>query len=172
MSLPLQGKEQGKRHFALQLIPDVPDVRRQVMDFRIRRAPEELEATGFMDIVPSKFSGKHWQVGSLFIWEDSFNVAEGIVAQHLPTFDHMAINEISRPVGAAIIAEWQSVGGRLPDLTADEAITELYLAGWFQEQFREEFDSSRAEMATLLRELSQECGQFYAQSEWITILGV
>ena len=46
------------------------------------------------------------------------------------------------------------------------------LAGFRRMQFREEFDSSRAEMATLLRELSQECGQFYAQSEWITILGV
>jgi hypothetical protein len=51
------------------------------MDYRIRRSPQELESTGFMEICPWRFSEKYWQEGCLFVWEDSFNVAEGIVVR-------------------------------------------------------------------------------------------
>ena len=142
------------------------------MDYRIRRTPEELESTGFMEICPRKFSGTHWQRGCLFVWEDSFSVAEGIVARHLPTFDHMSPNDIPRTIGAAIVADWEAVAGRLPTLTPNEASAELHLAGGFHERFCEDFAENRLQVATLLRDLAQECRQFYAQSEWVCIIGV
>jgi len=142
------------------------------MDYRIRRTPDELESTGLMEICPSKFSGKHWQPGSLFVWEDAFNVAEGIVLRHLPSFDHMSSNDIPASIGAAIIADWLAAADRLPKQTSSEASAELHLAEWFREPFHEDFVERRSEIVTMLRALAYDCRQFYSRSEWLCIIGV
>ncbi len=143
-----------------------------MMDYRIRRTPDELESTGFMEICPSKFSGEHWRPGSLFVWEDSFNVAEGIVLRHLPSFDHMSSNDIPESIGAAIIDDWLAAADRLPNQTSSEASVELHLEEWFRERFHEEFAGHRFEIATMLRELAHDCRRFYSRSEWLCIIGV
>ena len=54
------------------------------MDYRIRRNPEELDSTGYVEIGPGEYSGHHWQKSFLFVWEDAFVHAEGIVRKHFP----------------------------------------------------------------------------------------
>ncbi|MBL8001302.1 MAG: hypothetical protein JNL05_05005 [Flavobacteriales bacterium] len=142
------------------------------MDYRIRRSPDDLESTGFVEIYPWKDSGDSWQHGGLFIREDAFNVAEGIVMRHQPGFDHLSSNDIPRSVGMAIVADWRSVADRLPSLSPIEAATELNLDDWFVEGFLSEFANHRSEIVAMLRDLAQECRQFYGQSKWVCIIGM
>ena len=59
------------------------------MDYRVRRTKAELDSSGYMEIGPGQYSGKHWQDGFLFVWEDAFGMAEGIIVKHYPDYDHL-----------------------------------------------------------------------------------
>ena len=87
------------------------------MDYRVRRAKSELESTGYIEIGPGKYSGEHWQDGFLFIWEDAFGMAEGILTKHFPKYDHFSMNYIPKDIGQKIVAEWRDVADRLPGMS-------------------------------------------------------
>ena len=91
------------------------------MDYRIRRDPAELDSTGYIEIGPGRYAGRHWQPGFLFVWEDAFGMAEGIVVRHLPEYDHFDMNDIPRAVGLTIVADWRSAAAQLPVLNEDAA---------------------------------------------------
>jgi hypothetical protein len=77
------------------------------VDYRVRRETSELDSTGYVEIGPGKYDGTHSQDGFLFVWEDAFDMAEGIVAKHVPTYDHFSITDIPKEVGQKVIAEWR-----------------------------------------------------------------
>lgn len=78
--------------------------------YQIRTDPKakELDSTGYMEIGPGRYNKKHWQPGFLFIWEDAFGMAEGIVTKHFPSYDHFGMNDISNKIGKEIITEWRT----------------------------------------------------------------
>jgi hypothetical protein len=142
------------------------------VDYRIRRNKAELDSTGYIEIVPGKYSGKHWQEGSLFIWEDAFGMAEGILAKHVAEYDHLAMNDIPKTVGARVTAEWRDVARRLPTMTADQAGDALNLHTSFREILEDELMAHRHDMAGMLESLADNCDAFYQRGEWVCILGV
>ncbi|MFZ4396090.1 MAG: hypothetical protein ACOYOU_10745 [Kiritimatiellia bacterium] len=71
------------------------------MDYQIRADSKELDPTGYMEIGPGRYNKKHWQPGFLFIWEDAFGMAEGIVTKHFPSYDHFGMNDISKKIASA-----------------------------------------------------------------------
>jgi hypothetical protein len=142
------------------------------MDYVIRRRADELDSTGYVEIGPGRYTGKHWQDGFLFVWEDAFGMAEGIVAKHLPAYDHFEMNEIPRDVGLAITAEWRDVAAKLRALSPVEAHAALNLDASYHARLNEELSSHREEIAQLLRELAEECERFYLQGDWICVLGM
>jgi hypothetical protein len=142
------------------------------MDYRIRRSKGELDSTGYVEIAPGKYSGKHWQDGSLFIWGDAFGMAEGILAKHFPEYDHLAMNDIPKHVGTKVIAEWRDAARRIPTLPPGKAYDALNLRASYRERLDEEFDRGRVEIAEMLELVALECDAFYQRGEWVCILGV
>ena len=142
------------------------------MDYAIRRNPRELDSTGYIEIGPGSYAGKHWQDGFIFVWEDAFGMAEGILSRHMPAYDHFGMNDIPRDIGLTVIADWRNAADFLGDLSPTEIHTALNLAASYHEQLESEIETHRVEIARLLRELADECEGFYRRSEWICVLGM
>ncbi len=142
------------------------------MDYRVRRRKSELESTGYMEIGPGKYSGEHWQDGFLFIWEDAFGMAEGILTKHFPKYDHFSMNDIPKDIGQKIVAEWRDVADRLPGMSPEQAHTALNLSAPYRDRLDSEVEPHREEIARMLRELADACGGFYSREDWVCILGM
>lgn len=114
------------------------------MDYKIRRKKSELDSTGYMEIGPGKYSGKHWQDGFLFVWEDAFGMAEGIVLKHFKDYDHFEMNDIPKGVGQLIANGWKKAALSLEhadqseyqDLLNLDAVYRSYMADEVSEHKR------------------------------------
>ena len=142
------------------------------MDYRIRKDPSELDSTGYIEIGPGRYSGHHWQPGFLFVWEDAFGMAEGLIARHLPEYDHFGMNDIPRTTGLAIVAEWREAAAELPGLNDEAVHTRLSLDASYRTWAGPEIAAHRPDIARLLGDLADECEVFYGQGEWICVLGM
>src|SRR5262249_37615703 len=122
-------------------------------------------------IGPGKFSGQHWQEGFLFVWEDAFGLAEGIVSKHFPSYDHLSMNDIPEDLGRRIAADWREAAARLGGMTAAEVRSALNLPEWYA-QLDDELVSRQSEIAGMLRELADGVENFCNREDWFCILGV
>ena len=78
------------------------------IDYNIYRNVADLDSTGLFEIGPGRYSGKHWQDRFVFVWEDAFACAEGIVIRHFPDYDHFSMNDIQSDVGLKITSAWRN----------------------------------------------------------------
>jgi hypothetical protein len=142
------------------------------VDYRIRRDPGELDSTGYMEIGPGPYDGKHWQVGFIFVWEDAFGMAEGILAKHFPAYDHFSMNNVPKDQGSKVIEEWRCVAGRLADMSVSEVSTALNLAASYRSNLDSDVATHTREISLMLRELADACHAFYERSESVCVLGM
>lgn len=143
------------------------------IDYTIYRKAESLEGTGYFEIGPGRYSGKHWQEGFVFIWEDAFASAEGIIIRHFPDYDHFAMNDIQKDIGSKIISEWRSAARKL-QLVADSSETAelLNIKESYGLQLEPIAFSDCDKIAEMLLEIADECESFYKSDEWICVLGM
>lgn len=141
------------------------------MDYQLRRSKGELASTNFLEIGPGRYVGAHWQEGFLFVWDEAFVVAEGILSKHFPDYDHYAMNDLPEEIGEKVIAEWRSVARQLDRLDVADARRALNLAN-ADPELDHELATHRRDIARMLRELADECEKFYQKSEWICVLGI
>src|SRR3989304_3481557 len=113
------------------------------MDYAVRHNPKNLESTGFIEIMPGRYTGKHWQDGAIFIWEDAFTIAEGIIQEYFPQYDHLAMNDIPRSAGRLIAKDLQNAADTLQFADPASAGTTLRLPSWFRQDFDKEFLAHR-----------------------------
>ena len=125
-----------------------------------------------MEIGPGKYSGVHWQKGFLFVWEDAFGMAEGILAKYVPNYDHFSMTDIPKEVGRNVVIEWRNVADRLGRLSAAEASAALNLAASYRDGLEDDVTVHKAEIANMLRELADACSEFYDRHDWVCILGM
>ena len=142
------------------------------MDYRIRREKTELDSTGYMEIGPGKYSGTHWQDGFLFVWEDAFGMAEGVIVRHFPAYDHFSMNEIPREIGRKIVADWREVASQIGNTSAKQIHSALNLKDSYRTRLDSEIASHETEIANMLRELADGCDEFLEHEEWLCILGM
>jgi hypothetical protein len=142
------------------------------VDYRIHRSKNELDSTGYIEIAAGKYTGTHRRDGSMFVWGDAFTVVEGVVARHLPSYDHLSTNDIPKAVGNRIVSEWREIAEWLPAMKSDEVRAALNLATWFGAGFDNELTKHRADIVGLLRGLADGCDDFYAAEEWVCVLGM
>lgn len=143
------------------------------IDYNIYRNPADLDSTGFFEIGPGRYSGEHWQDGFVFVWEDAFAFAEGIVIRHFPDYDHFAMNDIQKEVGLTITSEWRRAARELQSVV-DSSNVVLLLN--IKESYRLHLEltafSDRDKIAGMLSELADICESFYRSGDWICLLGM
>ena len=142
------------------------------MDYRLNKNKAELDSTGYMEIGPGKYSSEHWQDGFIFIGEDAFGVAEGIIERHFPTYDHIGMNDLPRAIAVKVIRDLRSAAGILQSLNRFEIETALNLTAAQYAELGAEVETNREEISNLLRALANECEDFLRQSDWLCILGM
>lgn len=142
------------------------------MDYTVRRDPKVLDSTGYMEIGPGTYNGQHWQEGFLFVWEDAFAIAEGIVTNHFPQYDHLGNNDIHRNEGILIARDWRAAADALGHLEADGAIEALNLPKWLATGFDKEFALHHRDIQELLVQLADTFELSYTSSDYACIIGV
>jgi hypothetical protein len=142
------------------------------MDYRLRHKKAELESTCYMEIGPGTYAGLHWQDGFVFVRDDAFGVAEGIVERHFPNYGHIYMNDIPQAVARKIIADWRAVADRLPNLDRSTIQRDMNLSAARFADLPNEIESDRLEVAGFLRSLADECENFLRQNDWMCILGM
>ncbi len=142
------------------------------MDYKIRRKKSELDSTGYMEIGPGKYSGKHWQDGFLFVWEDAFGMAEGIVIKHFKDYDHFGMNDIPKETGILISTEWLKVASLLETASLDAYQDLLNLDSVYRTYMATEVVENKEPIIKLFIELGNSFEQFYKNEEWVCILGM
>ena len=142
------------------------------VDYTVYRRTADLESTGYVEIGPGRHAGRHWQDGFLFVWADAFGMAEGIIARHLPGYDHFEMNDVPRAAGLRIIADWRAAADRLPTLDAAAAHAALDLDASYGCRLDDEPEAHRTEIAAMLGELADACERFYRDGEWVCMLGL
>jgi hypothetical protein len=142
------------------------------MDYQLRRNKSALDSTGYMEIGPGKYSGDHWQNGFIFIWEDAFGVAEGIIERHFPSYDHMGMNDLPKSIVVDIIRDWRNAAERLQRLDQSEIERELNLTAPQYAGLGAEVAKNCQSVSDFLRTLANECETFLRKNEWLCILGM
>jgi hypothetical protein len=142
------------------------------MDYTIYRKKDGLGSTGYMEIGPGKYSGKHWQDGFIFVWEDAFGMAEGILVKHINKYDHFGMNDIPNEVGQKVIADWRSIANGLDRMEACEIHIALNLKASYRDYLEKEIISNKNKIAEMLMNLSSECDHYFQSGPWICILGM
>lgn len=143
------------------------------IDYKIYRNVAALDSTGLFEIGPGRYSGKHWQNGFVFVREDAFATAEGIVIQNFAGYDHFSMNDIQRNTGLKITSAWRDAAMKLNFVRDSSETAELLN---IKESYRNHLEpiafSDRESIAVLLSQLADECESFYKSDEWICILGM
>jgi hypothetical protein len=147
-------------------------VRRHSVDFRIQASREVLDSTGYIEIGPGRYKGKHWQPGFIFVWEDAFGFAEGILAKHVDGYDHFAMNDIHIDVGARVVADWRRAANAIADLDGASAVSLLHFDSIYRAGYEPKLRQHRKEVAAMLATLAERCEGFYKMQEWVCVLGM
>ncbi len=142
------------------------------MDYKIRRNTSELNSTGFIEIGPGKYSGKHWQDGSLYVWEDAFGVAEGIVMKYFNDYTHFGFNNLPKEIGTLLLAKWREVALGLKTANEDEYLELLNLDVVYRANLTTEVAKNKESIIELFIDMANAFEQFYEADEWVCILGV
>lgn len=141
-------------------------------DFRLNRDKSLLEDTCFIEIGPGKYSGKHWQEGFVFVGEDAFGCAEGILQSHFSDYDHFGMNDIPKSTGLLIIAEWREASTKMERLESHEAAQLLRPHSAALPGLVADISAHRKEIQALLNDLADELERLYRTDEWVCVLGM
>ena len=142
------------------------------MEYSVYRDPKTLDSTGYMEIGPGRYSGKHWQQGFLFVWEDAFSIAEGIFTRHFTDYDHFAMNDIPRDSGLAIASDLRYAAILLNTVDAKVAIELLSLPEWARADFSAELVKHRDDIQVMLNEIASTLEQAYQTDDYACVLGM
>lgn len=142
------------------------------MDYEIRRKKSELDSTGYMEIGPGKYSGKHWQDGFLFVWEDAFGMAEGIIMKHFKDYDHFGMNDVPKEIGILISSDWLQAASALKTASEEQYQELLNLDIAYRTYMQTEVSENKESIIKLLIELANSFEQFYKAEDCVCILGM
>ena len=142
------------------------------MDFTIRRDPSALESTGFVEICPGPYQGKHWQPGCVFVWEDAFGFAEGAIRNHLPDYDHFGMNDIPQAIGVRIVHEWRHAADPISSGALKDVVAALDTRQIFSTTLVDRVQAQPEEIRDMLLGLAEVVEHFYETQDVISVLGV
>jgi hypothetical protein len=142
------------------------------MDYTVYRDPKSLDSTGYMEIGPGKYSGQHWQEGFLFIWEDAFSIAEGIIVRNFPEYDHFGMNDIPRFPGLMTASDLRRAACALGSAKSTEASGLLFIPDWLITAFTADLAGRRDEMQAMLTAIADVLEQAYRSKDHVCILGM
>lgn len=132
---------------------------------------KSFTGTDYIEIAPGIFSGLHWQDGYLFVAEDDFLPAEGIVRKYFEDYDHYGMNNIPIADAKLIAGTWAAAAVILPSIEIDCIRDTLHLFNTSDAVILE-IAEHRIGISRMLKELAHECMCFINEKGTFCILGL
>ena len=131
---------------------------------------KDFDGTHFVEIGPGKYSGKHWQKGFLFVDDEDFTAAEGLIRKHLSKYDHYAMNDVTTDTAFDVIAEWRKAAKEL--VFRKRAAFEILSLQFVSDSYKKDLENERLNVSNMLIELADSCEKFVHGKSCFCILGV
>lgn len=133
----------------------------------------ELRGTGYFELLPGEYSGKHWNDGSVFLAEEVFGLVEPIIARHEPRFDHLSFVGIPRPTWERIITDLEQLAERAEAASVVSDLPgEVGLVLTTTREFARSFRTNSDALARLARELIGWLRENLKTHDCVSVLGI
>ncbi|WP_339300803.1 hypothetical protein MKY92_11830 [Paenibacillus sp. FSL R5-0623] len=100
---------------------------------KIIRDREELEGTGYIEVLPGKYLGHCWNENSIYFDEEVFGYIEKTIESIFSGYDHYAFNEIHRKTWEVILEDLKTFANLLDEKVTMELINEhvyFFFGSW------------------------------------------
>ena len=141
---------------------------------RIIRNKSELKGTAYVELLPGPYRKQSWNDDSLFFEEEVFGYMEPMILRHFPAYDHYAFTEIAASTWALVVKDFRQLGVALEQA---ESVADLkedvgFLFRGSEVRFAESFESNRAALAGMLKEVSAWISSKASEHGCVTVLGL
>jgi hypothetical protein len=144
------------------------------MGIRLLRNRWELRGTLYFEFQPGTYDGRHWQPGSVYVYEEFWADLGAVVARHVPGYSHYAFTPIAAKSWAAILAEFAALatGLRAARARSDAAALLPSLFSWFEPLAGVYCRRYVLQYAALVRELSCWVRSQLSEYGAVSVLGI
>jgi len=141
---------------------------------QIFKNPSELEGTGYFELSPGIYEGKHWQDGCLFFEPEVFGYIEPLFEKYAQNYDHFDMNDIGGGEWLNILAELKRLATCLRESKAFEDV--LGQIGFpyagMRDDFQVNFFEKKEQLANLIDELVSWAEKTLTEYGCIALLGL
>lgn len=139
--------------------------------FDVIRIPEQRWRPS-LEIGIGKFTGEYHLEGSLFIDEDDFAIADGIVRKHIPRFTIYDTINVPKKIGSRIAYDWKEAARLLPRATDERVLRLLNICDYAAPHIIKEFRHRPEAAVNMLGEMAKYVTDAYQRHRWIRIVGI
>ncbi|SHF07945.1 hypothetical protein SAMN05444392_10785 [Seinonella peptonophila] len=135
---------------------------------------EELDENDYIEIKPGKYTGLHWNDGSIFLDEEPFGMLIQSIMKQYPSFEYSSNNDIDHKTWRKIITEFNRILLILKNKPNIQQINSHIGFGFddSQTQFAKNLNQNISDMIQLIQSLINWIEKTLENNEFISILGV
>ncbi len=134
----------------------------------------DLDGTGYFELSPGRYEGKHWQNGCLFFDEEIFGLIEPIFKKCIPNYDHYDMNDAGSDAWRVIVDDLEQLSSQLRGAREFEEL--LGKVGFAyadtEKTFCREFDERKVELAAMIDKLVAWANREIEKHGCIAVLGM
>lgn len=141
---------------------------------RIIKNKDELEGTGYVELLAGPYLKKCWIDGSLFFDEETFGYIEPAIERRVPEYDHYSFTEISMESWGAIVGDLKAVRALLQraNSVADLGGAVGFIFSGSEERFADGFVENKAALCHMIAEVSAWIEETARTHDSVTVLGI
>jgi hypothetical protein len=144
-------------------------VRRPYPDYDFKSLAE-LDDSGFVEIACGKHT-KRWKKDSIYLDEDAFVVAGGIIRKYYPKFFHYGDElDVSKVKGRKLVSDWHRASKELKEPEVDPFVAVNLDSAFFREVQGRNMKRNRARIANFLKKLADTCEGLLEKDSWFSIV--
>ncbi|MEK4526167.1 hypothetical protein CXK86_03695 [Paenibacillus sp. BGI2013] len=141
---------------------------------KIIRDREELEGTGYIEVLPGKYLGQCWNEDSIYFDEEVFGFVEKTIENIFSGYDHYAFNEIHRKTWEVILEDLKTLANLLDEKVTMELINEhvYFFFGSSKDEFQQDFLNSVQRLRELIIEFVVWIKKQLTTHDYVSVLGI
>ncbi|MEI6057265.1 MAG: hypothetical protein WCR55_14565 [Lentisphaerota bacterium] len=140
--------------------------------FQVIKDKALLDGTAYIEIGAGRYKGKHFQDSFIFLDEDGFFFAEGLLYKYVKNYDHYEMNNIHKSIGLSYAHELSDIAREFLSISAIEITKRLNLKPTFESWLAKKLEEHRKEIKEMLSEVSIFILDCYRKNDWICVLGL
>lgn len=135
---------------------------------------QELEGTGYIELLPGVFTGKVWSSNSVYFSEESFGYMEPVFEEVVAEFNRYAFTEVPAELLPELSAKLHKLADFLTKVKSTEELNGRigFIYAETEAIFALDFSSNRQALVDMIEELCDWLDKQADEQDAITILGL